>query len=123
MRSKPIFFDPTGKRARAPQGLAGTRGALSALIVVGFFAILMIVHRPGKDSFDQQLTSHASIRCAWAPTCSAAHGITVTTAADPELLTPVSMPAAELREKERDLRIQHPQAEALDRHPIPEALR
>ena len=123
MRSKPIFFDPTGKRARLLQGLAWALGALSASIMVGFFAILMIVHRPGNDSFDQQLRSHASIRCAWAPTCSAAHGITVTTAADPELLKSASMLAAELRGKERDLRIQHPQAEVLDRHPIPAALR
>jgi peptidoglycan-N-acetylglucosamine deacetylase len=123
MRSKPIFFDPTGKRARLVQVLAWALGVLSAVIMVGFFAILMIAHRPGNDSFDEQLTSHASIRCAWAPTCSAAHGITVTTAADPELLKSASMLAAELREKERDLRLQHPQAEVLDRHPIPAALR
>jgi hypothetical protein len=37
-------------------------------------------------SFDQQLSVHTSIRCAWAPTCSPAHAITVSNAADPELL-------------------------------------
>src|SRR5215831_18403889 len=123
MRSKPIFFDPTGKRARLVQVLAWALGVLSAVIMVGFFAILMIAHRPGNDSFDEQLTSHASIRCAWAPTCSAAHGITVTTAADPELLKSASMLAAELREKERDLRLEHPQAEVVNRRPLPAPLR
>jgi cellulose synthase/poly-beta-1,6-N-acetylglucosamine synthase-like glycosyltransferase/peptidoglycan/xylan/chitin deacetylase (PgdA/CDA1 family)/spore germination protein YaaH len=122
MIHKPIFFDPTGKRARVLQGLAWVLGALSALVMVVFAAILLIVHRPVDASFDQQLASHASIRCAWAPTCSAAHAITVTTAADPELLKSASMLAAELREKERALRT-HPQAETVDRHPVPVALR
>src|SRR6478672_12846541 len=123
MIGKPVFFDPTGKRSRVLRGLAWGVGTLSALVMTVFVAILMIVHRPTADSFDQQLASHASIRCAWAPTCSAAHGITVSTAADPELLKSASMLAAVLRGKERDLRIQHPQAEVLDRHPIPAALR
>ncbi len=122
MLGKPVFFDPTGKRARLLQVLAWGLGTLSAIIMVGFFAILMIAHRPGDGSFDRQLTSHAPIRCAWAPTCSAAHGIAVTAAADPELLKSASMLAAELREKERTLRLR-PQAAVLDRHPVPVALR
>jgi peptidoglycan-N-acetylglucosamine deacetylase len=123
MLGKPIFFDPTGKRARLLQGLAWVLGTFSALIMVGFFAILMVVHRPNDSSFDRRLTSHVSIRCAWAPTCSTAHGVTVATAADPELLKSASMLAAELREKERDLHVPRPQAEILDRHPIPAPLR
>ena len=123
MNIKPVFFDPTGKRSRVVRGLAWVVGTLSALVVVVFVAILMIVHRPANGSFDQQLASHASIRCAWAPTCSAAHSITVTTATDPELLRSASMLAEELRDQERNLRTRHPQAEVLDRHPIPVALK
>ncbi|MGO8839994.1 MAG: polysaccharide deacetylase family protein [Methyloceanibacter sp.] len=123
MNIKPVFFDPTGKRSRVVRGLAWVVGTLSALVVVVFVAILMIVHRPANGSFDQQLASHASIRCAWAPTCSAAHAITVTTATDPELLRSASMLAEELRDQERNLRTRHPQAEVLDRHPIPVALK
>src|SRR4029077_10895551 len=123
MIGKPVFFDPTGKRGRVLRGLAWGMGTLSALIIITFAAILLVVHRPGNDTFDEQFSPHVSIRCAWAPTCSAAHGITVTTAANPELLKSASMLAAEVRGKERALRIQHPQAEVLDRHPIPAALR
>ena len=39
MRGKPIFFDPTGKRARLLQALAWVAGTLSAVIIVLFTAI------------------------------------------------------------------------------------
>jgi peptidoglycan-N-acetylglucosamine deacetylase len=123
MMHKPIFFDPTGKRARFVRALAWLAGAFSALVMVVFVAILMIVHRPVSASFDEQLSAHTSIRCAWAPTCSPAHAITVTTVADPELLKSAATLAAELREKERDLVTHHPQAEVVDRHPAPAPLR
>ena len=122
MISKQVFFDPTGKRALVLRWLAWVAATLSAAVVVVFVAILMIVHRPIGDGFDR-LASHASIRCAWAPTCSAGHGITVTSAVDPELLRSASSLASELREQERTLRTRHPQAEAPDRHPIPAPLR
>jgi len=122
MIGKPVFFDPTGKRGRVLRGLAWGMGTLSALIIITFAAILLVVHRPGNDTFDEQFSPHVSIRCAWAPTCSAAHGIAVTTAADPEMLKSASMLAAERREKERELP-RHPQAEVVDRHPVPVALR
>ena len=117
-----VFFDPTGKRGRVLRGLAWVMGTLSAVIIIVFAATLLVVHRPGNDTFDEQFSPHVSIRCAWAPTCSAAHGIEVTTAADPEMLKSASMLAAELREKERELP-RHPQAEVVDRHPVPVALR
>ena len=79
---KPVFFDPTGKRARLLKGLAWILGAFSALVVVAFAAILVIVHRQGNDS---SLSAHGSIRCAWAPTCSPAHAVN-TSASEPELL-------------------------------------
>lgn len=123
MVGKPIFFDPTGKRGRVLRGLAWTMGTLSTVIIVMFVTTLLIVHRPGNDRFEALLSPHVSIRCAWAPTCSAAHGITVTTAADPEMLKSASMLGAELREKERELPTRRGQAEMVDRHPLPVALR
>ena len=83
----------------------------------------MVVHRPEDKSFDQQLSAHTSIRCAWAPTCSPAHAITDSNAADPELLKTASKLASDLRERERDLRTHHPQAETVNRHPLPAPLR
>ena len=123
MLGKPIFFDPTGKRARLLQALAWVAGTLSAVIIVLFTAILVVVHRPEDKSFDQQLSAHTSIRCAWAPTCSPAHGIADSNAADPELLKTAYKLASDLRERERGLRTRHPQAEVVDRHPIPAPLR
>ena len=73
MLGKPIFFDPTGRR------------------LVVFTATLVIVPRMEDKSFDQQLSVHTSIRCAWAPTCSPAHAITVSNAADPGFLKTASL--------------------------------
>jgi cellulose synthase/poly-beta-1,6-N-acetylglucosamine synthase-like glycosyltransferase/peptidoglycan/xylan/chitin deacetylase (PgdA/CDA1 family) len=124
MIGRQIFFDPTGKRALVVRLLAWVVGTLSALVIVVFAAILTIVHRPVSASFDEQLSSHASIRCAWAPTCSAAHALKVTTSANPELLKSAAKLSTELREKERELRTRHPQAESPpDRHPVPLALK
>ena len=123
MLGKPIFFDPTGKRARLLQALAWAAGTVSAVIFVLFTAILLVVNRPDDTSFDQQLSAHSSIRCAWAPTCSPAHAVADSNAADPELLKTAYKLASDLRERERGLRTRHPQAEVVDRHPIPAPLR
>ena len=123
MLGKPIFFDPTGKRARLLQALAWSAGTISAVIFVLFTAILVVVNRPDDKSFDQQLSAHTSIRCAWAPTCSPAHAVADSNAADPELLKTAYKLASDLRERERGLRTRHPQAEVVDRHPIPAPLR
>ena len=98
-------------------------GTLSAVVFVMFAVTLIVVHRPGNDGFDAQVSPHVPIRCAWAPTCSAGHGITVTTGADPEMLKSASMLAAELREQERELVPRHPQAEVVNRSPVPTPLR
>ena len=123
MLGKPIFFDPTGKRARLLQALAWAAGTVSAVIFVLFTAILLVVNWPDDTSFDQQLSAHSSIRCAWAPTCSPAHAVADSNAADPELLKTAYKLASDLRERERGLRTRHPQAEVVDRHPIPAPLR
>ncbi|HET9573094.1 MAG TPA: glycosyl hydrolase family 18 protein, partial [Methyloceanibacter sp.] len=118
MTGKPIFFDPTGKRGRALTRLAWTIGTLSAFVMTAFVATLLIVHRPAAEP---SADNHVSIRCAWAPTCSAAHGLSVTTAADPEALRSASRLAAELREDERDL-YHRPQARVIERRALPAAL-
>ena len=119
MIGKQIFFDPTGKRALVLRWLAWALGTLSALVMIIFVAILMIVHHPANAGLD---SPQVSIRCAWAPTCSAAHALTITTAADPELVKSATMLAAELREKERELRTPHPQTDTPNRRPVPIAL-
>ena len=123
MLGKPVFFDPTGKRARLLRAVAWVAGTLSTIVIVLFAAILVVVHRPVDKSFDRQLSAHTSIRCAWAPTCSPAHAITDSNAANPELLKTASKLALDLRERERVLRKRHPQAEGVDRHPVPAPLR
>jgi cellulose synthase/poly-beta-1,6-N-acetylglucosamine synthase-like glycosyltransferase/peptidoglycan/xylan/chitin deacetylase (PgdA/CDA1 family) len=123
MLGKPIFFDPTGKRGRLLRAVAWVAGTLSTIVIVLFAGILVIVHRPEDKSFDQRLSAHTSIRCAWAPTCSPAHAITDSNAANPELLKTASKLASDLREREHALRTRHPQAEVVDRHPVPASLR
>ena len=123
MLGKPIFFDPTGKRGRLLRAVAWVAGTLSTIVIVLFAGILVIVDRPEDKSFDQRLSAHTSIRCAWAPTCSPAHAITDSNAANPELLKTASKLASDLREREHALRTRHPQAEVVDRHPVPASLR
>ena len=120
MTGKPIFFDPSGKRGRALIRLAWLAGTVSLVVMTLFVATLLIVHRPtGEDSADP----HVSIRCAWARSCSAAHGLSVTTAtaADPEALRNAARLAAELREKERSLP-HPPQAGGVERRSVPSSI-
>jgi len=81
MLGKQIFFDPTGKRARLLRRLAWAMGTFSAVVFVAFGATLMVVHHPASAALEG---AQVSIRCAWAPTCSTAHAIYITGAADPE---------------------------------------
>jgi cellulose synthase/poly-beta-1,6-N-acetylglucosamine synthase-like glycosyltransferase/peptidoglycan/xylan/chitin deacetylase (PgdA/CDA1 family) len=118
MTGKPVFFDPTGKRGRALVKLAWALGTLSLVVMTAFVATLLTVHRPAVE---QGPIAHASIRCAWEPTCSTAHGLSVATAADPEALRSATRLAAELREDERDLH-HRPQASVVERRSVPTAL-
>ena len=118
MAGKPIFFDPTGRRGRLLVRLAWAMGVLSGVILTLFVVTLIIVNRPPPAESSEP---HPSIRCAWAPTCSAAHSLTVTTAADPEALRNAARLAEELREKERGLRVQRPAGEG-QRRSVPASL-
>jgi peptidoglycan-N-acetylglucosamine deacetylase len=119
MTGKPIFFDPTGRRGRLLIRLAWAMGALSGVILTLFIASLIIVNHPATAG---SLEPHTSIRCAWAPTCSAAHSLTVTSAADPAALRNATRLAEELREDERKLRVRRPQAGEFERRSVPASL-
>lgn len=119
MTGKPIFFDPTGKRGRALTRLAWAVGTVSAFVMTAFVATLVIVHKPAAEP--NAAETHPSIRCAWAPSCTTAHGLSITTAADPEALRSAARLAEELREQERNLH-QRPQAQAVERRSLPAAL-
>src|SRR5262249_56770246 len=119
MTGKPIFFDPTGRRGRLLIRLAWAMGVLSGVILTLFIASLIIVNHPATA---ESLEPRTSIRCAWAPTCSAAHSLTVTSAADPEALRNATRLAEQLREDERKLRVRRPQASEFERRAVPAPL-
>jgi peptidoglycan-N-acetylglucosamine deacetylase len=121
MIGKPIFFDPTGRRAHVLARLAWVLGTISTLVIVLFIATLMVVDRPGVERPDPR-APHPSIRCAWEPTCSPAHALNIPTAAAPGLLKIAANLAADLRREERALRTRHPQAQVADRRPVPVSL-
>jgi peptidoglycan-N-acetylglucosamine deacetylase len=120
MIGKPIFFDPTGRRGRVLARLAWALGAISALVTVLFMATLMVVDQRGVER-PNPTAPRPSIRCAWEPTCSAAHAVNVATA-DPERLKTAANLAADLRKEERALRDRHPQAWVVDHRPVPASL-
>ena len=93
-------------------------GTVCAFVMTAFVATLLIVHRPAAEP---STDTHVSIRCAWAPTCLTAHGVSVPTVADPEALRNATRLAAELREDERDL-YHRPQARVIERRALPAAL-
>ena len=119
MTGKPIFFDPSGKRGRTFIRLAWLVGTVGVVVMTLFVATLLIVHRPIAE--EAAADAHVSIRCAWAPTCSAAHGITISNAADPEALRSAARLAAELRDTERNLP-HRPQAAVPERPAVPASL-
>ncbi len=119
MTGKPIFFDPSGKRGRRFIRLAWLAGTVGLVVMTLFVATLLIVHRPNAE--EAAADAHVSIRCAWAPTCSAAHGVTITNAADPEALRSAARLAAELRDTERNLP-HRPQAAVPERPAVPASL-
>jgi peptidoglycan-N-acetylglucosamine deacetylase len=120
MTGSPVFFDPTGRRGHILEELARTLGTIGALVTVLFVTILVVVDEPGVEG--DPSTPHPSIRCAWEPSCSPAHALNITKAADSELLKTAANLAANLRKEERALRTRHPQAEVVDRRPVPASL-
>src|SRR5262249_5939116 len=118
-----------GKRARVLHALAWLAGTVSAIVMVLFAAILVIVHRPEDQSFDQQLTSHTSIRCAWAPPCSPPPAMTDSSAAEPALRTAASTLcsvyalAVDVRGRGGALGCDGPQLDFVNRRAVPAPFR
>src|SRR5215472_3392209 len=121
MTGKPVFFDSTGQRGRVLSWMTRTLGTISALVIGLFMATLAVVDQPGMERPDSS-THHPSIRCAWQPTCLPAHALNVTNAAQSELLKAAANLAANLRKEQRALRTRSPQAEVVDRRPVPASL-
>src|SRR5262249_11459033 len=120
MTGKPVFFDSTGRRGRVLSWMARTLGTISALVIGLFMATLAVVDQPGMERPDSS-TQRPSIRCAWQPTCLPAHALNVANAAQSELLKAAANLAANLRKEQRALRTR-PQAEVVDRRPVPASL-
>src|SRR5262245_39863632 len=121
MTGKPVFFDSTGQRGRVLSWMARTLGTISALVIGLFMATLAVVDQPGMERPDSS-TQHPSIRCAWQPTCLPAHALNVAKAAHSELLKAAANLAANLRKEQRALRTTPPQAEVVNRRPVPASL-
>jgi cellulose synthase/poly-beta-1,6-N-acetylglucosamine synthase-like glycosyltransferase/peptidoglycan/xylan/chitin deacetylase (PgdA/CDA1 family) len=100
--------------------MARTLGTISTLVIGLFMATLAVVDQPVMER-PESSTHHPSIRCAWQPTCLPAHALNVTNAAQSELLKAAANLAANLRKEQRALRTR-PQAEVVDRRPVPASL-
>jgi len=72
MRGKPIFFDPTDKRARLLQGLGMGRRHRQRRHFSTVYGDPCGRESAKDKSLDQELSAQTSIRCAWAQTCSPA---------------------------------------------------
>ena len=101
--------------------MARSFGTIGALVIGVFVATLVVVDQPNVDR-QTFSTPHPSIRCAWAPTCSPAHGLNVSKIADSELLRTAANLAANLRKEERALRAKRHQAGLIDHRSVPASL-
>lgn len=93
MHKKPVFFDPTGRRAIHVSRLAVLAGVISTLFVVACVASLFVW--PSMSGL--QLGRHARAR----------HALANVKAADPELLKPAARLAAEVRARQKQLHASH----------------
>jgi peptidoglycan-N-acetylglucosamine deacetylase len=114
--SKPIFFDPTGRRGRTVTGFAWAVGALSLITLAGFITTLVVVDGPAQGH-----GTNAPPLCLNGSSCRSGHGLTVTTV-DPTLLKSARELAAQLRESERTLPQAHPFAGTPERRAVNAAL-
>ncbi|HEY8587403.1 MAG TPA: glycosyltransferase [Rhodanobacter sp.] len=89
MQKKPIFFDPTGRRASRVSRLALLAGVVSTLLVVACAASLFVW--PRMDGLHISELSHTR------------HALTGVKAVAPELLRPAARLAAEVRARQKQL--------------------
>src|SRR5262245_30149701 len=93
MSSKPIFFDPPGRRGRVLSVLAWASGAISLISIAAFVLTLMIIDSP----------ENSSTAPSKAPAIAVTRIAVTRGAVDPALLKSAHELAAELRERERTL--------------------
>ncbi|MEO9077997.1 MAG: glycosyltransferase, partial [Rhodanobacter sp.] len=89
MHKKPIFFDPSGRRAARVSRLALAAGIISTLFVVACAVSLFV----GPNMVGLHIGEHARTR----------HALASVKAAAPELLKPAAKLAAELRARQKQL--------------------
>ena len=114
MFPKPIFFDPTGKRARALSAFAWVSGTISLLTLAAFVLTLVVVDRPTQGNASNPPPPQAGCK----ESNCAPSGATGMRSADPQLLKSANELAAQLRESERTLAQPHPQGPVPDRRLI-----
>ena len=122
MIGKPVFFDPTGKRARLLGGLPGRLARSAPLVIVALRCHPDGRASAGRDGFDRQLSACLDPLRLGADLLGGACASPPRRRPIPNCSKPPSKLAADLREKERALRTRHPQAEVVDRHPVPAPL-
>ena len=109
MQKKPIFFDPTGRRASHVSRLALLAGVVSTLFVVACAASLFV----WPSMAGLHIGEHNRTR----------HALANVKAAAPELLKPAARLAAEVRARQKLLHSRHPHAsKAASTHTPPPSL-
>lgn len=91
MVNKPVFFDPSGRRASRVAGIFGALTVLVVFIGIAFFISLFLVSPPDSVSLG--------------PTKSHLHQRDTAKLVDPSLLRPAARLAAEIRAKQRVQRL------------------
>lgn len=108
MQKKPIFFDPTGRRASHVSRLVLLAGVVSTLLVVACAISLFVGPRMG----DLHIGEHSRAR----------HALANVKAAAPELLKPAAKLAAEVRARQKLLHRAHAGKPAATAHTPPPSL-
>jgi cellulose synthase/poly-beta-1,6-N-acetylglucosamine synthase-like glycosyltransferase/peptidoglycan/xylan/chitin deacetylase (PgdA/CDA1 family)/spore germination protein YaaH len=93
MGSKPVFFDPSGRRASRVAGIFGAFLVLALFVGVAFFVSLFLVSPPDAVSLG--------------PTKSHLHQRDNAKLVDPALLRPAARLAADVRTRQRNQRLAH----------------
>ncbi len=91
MVKKPVFFDPSGRRASRVAGIFGAFALLVVFVGIAFFVSLFLVSPPDNVSLG--------------PTKSHLHQKDTARLVDPSLLRPAARLAAEIRSKQRIQRL------------------
>ena len=107
MLRKPVFFDPTGRRARLLGRLLWVAGTLSTLVVVAFIGLLVTAHRPVGQRLGDGV---------------AAQALSATAKSNSERPKEATKLAKNFRDRMRELPPRHPPLSRSVSHPLPGSL-